>query len=145
MREDPRTLVLAAADISTKDFDTTLRPKVIGRHRRVVVYCTYDRALLASQWANNSDERLGYCEKSKPKMAGVDLVSVKGAMKDVSRHTYYLSSPEVLADIKRMLEEQNPSPSVGRQREIQLLEREQSNSESRGEQNSERVNNTNDR
>jgi len=119
-RTSPRTLVLAAADISTKEFDATLRPKVIGPSRRVVVYCSNDRALWVSQFVNKSDERLGYCAAAKSTMAGVDLITVTGTISDFAHHSYFLNSAKILEDIRQVLAERTASSRLGGKREIRL-------------------------
>jgi esterase/lipase superfamily enzyme len=96
----PKILVLAAPDMSGKEF-AAMRPVLTHSDRRVLVYCSYDRTLLASQYANNSDERLGYCASTPKAIPDVDLVMVRGAISDFGRHAYYLSAAKIIDDVER--------------------------------------------
>jgi esterase/lipase superfamily enzyme len=117
----PCSVVLAAPDISTKEFNVAMRPQVVRPDRHVVVYCSDDRALRASQYTNSSDERLGYCPMAKSAMDGVDFVTVTGPIEDFFHHSYYLNSAKVLEDIRQVLVCQEPPPSrAGGWRKIQL-------------------------
>jgi len=117
----PCSLVLAAPDISTKQFNVERRPKIIRRDRHVAVYCSNDRALQASQITNSSDERLGYCPMAKSPMEGIDLVAVTGKIQDFFHHSYYLNSGKILEDIRHVLDcSDTPSNRAGGQREIRL-------------------------
>jgi esterase/lipase superfamily enzyme len=125
--DNPLTnLLLAAPDISTKEF-SEMRLTLLRKVRRVTVYCSDDHALSWSSWVNGSDDRLGYCKKSRASaeaMEGIDFVRVFGALGDWVNHSYYLNSWEVLEDIKKSLSESSqdaPLPGVlipNRDREI---------------------------
>jgi esterase/lipase superfamily enzyme len=121
----PRALILAAPDISTKEFDDSLRPKINSPNTRITIYCLDDWMLIASRGYHRSDERLGYCKEAKPMMQGIDLVILKGSVADFGRHSYYLSAIEVLDDIGRILGELanrtiNIPPPRGQVRELRL-------------------------
>src|SRR5262245_35708110 len=91
---DSRALILAAADISTSDFETNVRPIIARSVEATVVYCAHDRALDVSQQYNHSDQRLGYCTTPKLEMDGVEIVAVKGIISGFAQHSYYLDSPK---------------------------------------------------
>jgi esterase/lipase superfamily enzyme len=110
---DPRALILAAADISTSDFDANVRPVITRSIRATVVYCAHDRALDASQQYNNSDPRLGSCATPKHTMDGVEIVAVKGPISGFSRHSYYLNTPKILEDIRKILRQNASLPGIG--------------------------------
>jgi esterase/lipase superfamily enzyme len=102
----PHTIVLAAPDISTRTFDTKLRPGLVRSDRHIVVYCSEDWALWFSRRTNGSDDRLGYCGTRltiKPLMKGVDLVAVRGRISEFFRHSYYLSEQRILDDMRSAL------------------------------------------
>jgi esterase/lipase superfamily enzyme len=112
------SLVLAAPDISTKEFNETLRPSLVQQQQmHIVVYCSADRALVVSRLYNQSDVRLGYCmpdpdassnqnprgagpNHNSHEMPGVDLVTVRGEVRDFAHHSYYLSAVEILDDLQ---------------------------------------------
>jgi esterase/lipase superfamily enzyme len=125
---NPNAVIFAAPDISTKEFDVSLRPQIIRADRWLAVYCAYDRALSISQRYNGSDERLGYCPMARPTLlAGIDRVHVEGDFDDLVHHSYFLSSSQVLEDIQKVFEgglngtaQMPPPPSSGRVRDIRL-------------------------
>jgi esterase/lipase superfamily enzyme len=124
----PHSVILAAPDISLSEFDSRLRPRIVRPDRRLVIYCSNDRALIMSKIYNSSDDRLGYCgperSTSPPTqpMAGVDLVIVSGFISDFTRHSYYLESVKILDDIQAAFSDTPSSivPVVGHRREIVL-------------------------
>jgi esterase/lipase superfamily enzyme len=94
------SIVLAAPDVSTREFDEDLRPQILKSARNILVYCADDPALsLFSQGWNNSDQRLGYCVGPGRQMDGVELVTIEGNLPDP--HSYFLASSTVLQDMKR--------------------------------------------
>jgi esterase/lipase superfamily enzyme len=98
-------VVFAAADMSSREF-SSLRTSLLERAHRITVYCSDDTALVWSRWVNDSDERLGACVRPKdPKdlMEGISFVRVSGKIRDWANHSYYINSPEILADISRSL------------------------------------------
>jgi esterase/lipase superfamily enzyme len=103
LEESPISVILAAPDISTKEFNEDLRPQLVRPNRYVVVYCSDDYALSVSQHYNRSDQRLGYCATATSRMPGVDIVTVKGPVEDLAHHSYYLSTIDVLDDIRYAL------------------------------------------
>jgi esterase/lipase superfamily enzyme len=117
-----RALILAAPDIGTKEFNDTLRPELVRSKMRLVVYCSIDRALAASRFANQSDARLGYCSPPVDPMPGVEIVSIGGSITDFMRHSYYLSVIEILDDIESTFEgvPNVPIPPPGMVRQIEL-------------------------
>ena len=100
--ETVRLIVLAAPDISTRDFEQNLRPNLVRPNVHMIVSCSLDLALELSQAFNLSDERLGHCAiTARPHtMRGVDLVTVTGVQKFAS-HSYYLSAVTILDDIEK--------------------------------------------
>jgi esterase/lipase superfamily enzyme len=106
-----RSLVLAAPDISTREFVETMRPKLVNPRMRLRVYCSVDLALAASSVINHSDNRLGYCDKPMSPMVGVDIVIVRGAVQDFARHSYYLSAIPILDTLAKTIEGGSSLPS----------------------------------
>jgi esterase/lipase superfamily enzyme len=98
-------LVLAAADVGTKYFGSKLRTKLLDSTDQVTSYCSDDAILSLASRINASDERLGYCVKPKETMRGIELVTVRGPSMDYGNHSYFLTSREVLMDIKQLLED----------------------------------------
>jgi esterase/lipase superfamily enzyme len=109
------SVILAAPDIGTREFDSTLRPKIVDEGIQLTVYCSDDYALLVSAYLNQSDDRLGYCAHHPPLMPGVNFVSVRGQIKDFARHSYYLSEVKILEDIETMLLDPLADPRVERE------------------------------
>jgi esterase/lipase superfamily enzyme len=125
----PHSIILAAPDISTSEFDARLRPAIVRPGRHVVVYCSNDGALLISSIYNFSDERLGYCtpgqrppSSRKPPMSGIDLVIVRGIVSEFAQHSYYLTAAKILDDIQESLSIAVPptAPVQPNRREITL-------------------------
>jgi esterase/lipase superfamily enzyme len=101
-------LVVAAADISTKYFESKLRTKLLNSTDQVRSYCSDDAILSISSRINASDERLGDCVKPKGKMRGIELVTVRGPSRDYGNHSYIFTSAEVLLDVKELLVGRKP-------------------------------------
>jgi esterase/lipase superfamily enzyme len=97
------TLVLAAPDVSTREFTGTFQPLLALRTKHITVYCSEDYALLTAALVRHSDERLGYCAGAKRGPNGVEMVMVRGAAEDWANHSYYTRSPELLRDVSRVL------------------------------------------
>jgi esterase/lipase superfamily enzyme len=114
-QENRPNLSLVAPDISTKEF-VKLRAPLLTKVRRITIYCSDDVVLDWSRKTNESDDRLGFCTKPRrasETMEGVDFVRVCGsAIPNWGKHSYHLSAPEVIKDIKRTLEETSQMESL---------------------------------
>ncbi len=104
------SVILAAPDVSKNEFVSKMNSLFSNSFKSVTVYCSDYRALLASEVLNNSDIRLGYCDAPslsaglRPS-AGLRIVAVSGKIADFARHSYFLSAPELLKDMKAVLTE----------------------------------------
>jgi esterase/lipase superfamily enzyme len=122
---EPHSVIFAAQDISTREFEQSLGPRITRNDRWLAVYCGNDIALHFSQGYNRSDERLGYCPMAKPPLNGVDSVHIVGRTEDFMRHSYFLSSPQIIEDMTAVLDlpgtpQLTRPPASGRVREIVL-------------------------
>jgi esterase/lipase superfamily enzyme len=102
----PLSLVLAAPDISTSEFTHDMQPVLTGTRSVAIlaIYCANDRALILSQRYNNSDPRLGYCAADRSPVDSTEMVTVRGNISGISHHSYYLNSPKVLDDMRRVFD-----------------------------------------
>ncbi len=76
------------------------------------VYCTFDIALDLSR-LHNGNVRLGFCgtDQTLPK-SPEEMIQVKGHIQDTWRHSYFLSAPEMIQDIRDVFSRQPRSPSI---------------------------------
>jgi Alpha/beta hydrolase of unknown function (DUF900) len=96
------TAILAAPDIDNDNFNNQLS-FFLNMNHYTTVYCAEDWALKSSgivHW----DKRLGYCKSDEPRLgAPEEIVRVTGKFKDTWRHSYFLSAPEMIYDMKAAL------------------------------------------
>lgn len=110
-RSHPR-LVLAAPDIAVGDF-RGMRPDLVSKLRRVTVYCSDDLALSFSRRVNNSDSRVGSCKEKKEEkdlMEGIEFVRISGRTYDFPNHSYFINTPILLQDMRRILGDDSMGP-----------------------------------
>ncbi|MGJ5151115.1 alpha/beta hydrolase [Bradyrhizobium sp. HKCCYLR1023] len=116
------SLIFAAPDVSTKEFSTVFRKRLVERSKHITVYCSDDHALWMSANIRPSDERLGYCLSQKQPMDGVEFVPVVGGTHDFANHSYYILAREMLSDIKSVLSAEITTQSLppGKERKIEI-------------------------
>jgi esterase/lipase superfamily enzyme len=94
--------ILAAPDVDNEVFKQRFKAFQVW-NSATTVYCAEDRALKISglvHW----DRRLGYCRVDDPNSTTPEeFVRITGKVKDTWRHSYFLSAPEMIYDMKSVL------------------------------------------
>ena len=94
--------ILAAPDVEVDSFQTQFDFFKLA-NLYTTVYCGYDFALQFSGVVHGG-RRLGYCTDSDvATTAPEEMVRVKGRFYDVWRHSYFLSSPQMISDMRAVL------------------------------------------
>jgi esterase/lipase superfamily enzyme len=118
-------IVLAAPDISTKEFREERAQKLSSFAVPVKVYCADDRALVKSKNINASDDRLGYCVSgvNYSRIPGIDVVQIEGSFQERWQHSYYLYASEVWDDMLSYVRNPRDFPPGGSWKNVELRSR----------------------
>jgi esterase/lipase superfamily enzyme len=123
----PSTVILAAADISLKDFRENKLPVLVSKKYNALSYCSLDAILAFSEAHNSSDERLGYCGTRRPLLSGLEQVQILGNFNQFAFHAEFLNSIPIVNDFARILTVQPDDtiafhvPAEGRSRSLRVL------------------------
>ncbi|HTZ66363.1 MAG TPA: alpha/beta hydrolase [Roseiarcus sp.] len=94
--------ILAAPDVDFAQFQKRFGVFKL-RNEYTTVYCGIDIALSLS-WLYHGGRRLGFCSDGEIKpTAPEEMVLVTGRFRDTWRHSYFLSAPEMIDDMKSVI------------------------------------------
>ncbi len=113
MREDQKIfnqVVLAAPDIDAEVFKRDIAPQIMKTAENVTLYASaQDHALIASKLVHGYP-RAGESGKNLIVLPGIDTIDVSSVETNFLGHNYYGESDIILADICRLLTDEEPTP-----------------------------------
>ncbi len=102
-------LVMAAPDVSSRDFEDRYAEHTTNLARQVTLYASSsDRALMASIKVNGHN-RAGLAGDNLVVLDGVDTIDVSGIDTSLIGHSYYGDHPKMIRDLRALVELAKPA------------------------------------